>query len=96
MWTNSKEKYPWRDQLAQLKILLEMYGASRIMWGSDWSFSLRHTPYPQALSFLRNEADFLSREELTWIMSGTTMRLWKFAEATQKAARGADLRVSVG
>lgn len=78
IWANSTIAYPWRDQHALLKYVCELFGVERIMWGSDWSFCLRHTTYAQALSYLRDDNDFLSQAELAWVLGRTALRLWQF------------------
>lgn len=83
VWANSATGYPWRDQHALLKYVGELFGAERIMWGSDWSFCLRSATYAQSLAYLRDEIDFLSQAELTWILGGTALRLWQFPKISQ-------------
>ncbi|MBN9315663.1 MAG: amidohydrolase [Devosia sp.] len=80
MWANSTEPYPWRDQIEVLREVLVLFGASRIMWGSDWPLCREHTTYGRALAFLRHEATQLSRDDLGWILGGTAKRLWQFGE----------------
>jgi predicted TIM-barrel fold metal-dependent hydrolase len=78
LWASSSEAYPWRDKHALLKLGCELFGADRIMWGSDWSFCLRHATYQQALSYVRDEMRFLTRQDLDLILGGTSQRLWTF------------------
>lgn len=80
VWANSALAYPWRDQHALLKHVCELFGVERIMWGSDWSFCLRRATYAQAISYLRDEIEFLSAAELAWILGGTARRLWQFSQ----------------
>jgi predicted TIM-barrel fold metal-dependent hydrolase len=87
MWANSVVGYPWRDQLALVKRICKVYGAERVMWGSDWPFCLHHATYAQSLTYLREE-DVLSPEELAWVLGGTARRLWPFPQvAGPDAAR---------
>lgn len=92
VWSNSSGGYPWRDQHALIKQVCEWFGADRIMWGSDWPFCLRRATYAQALSFVRDEMEFLSEAELAWILGGTALRLWPFPQASSDAAGQALLR----
>jgi L-fuconolactonase len=78
VWSNSRETYPWRDQHALLSHCCELFGANRIMWGSDWSLSLKHASYAQVLSYLTREADFLTQVDLEWVTGRTAQRLWPF------------------
>jgi predicted TIM-barrel fold metal-dependent hydrolase len=79
IWSNSLEAYPWRDRHAFVQQIYQMYGAPRIMWGSDWPPSLKWTTYEQALSYV-SEMDFFSQEDLAWILGKTALRHWPFPE----------------
>lgn len=83
VWANSATDYPWRDQHALLKFSGELFGVERMMWGSDWSFCLRRATYAQSLAYIRDEIDFWSQAELTWILGGTALRLWRFSQILQ-------------
>lgn len=85
VWSNSREQYPWRDQHALFKHCGELFGADRIMWGSDWSLSLRHASYAQTMSYVTDEMDFLTRADLGWILGGTAQRLWPLRAAAIEA-----------
>lgn len=80
IWVNSLLDYPWRDTHELVKQAYQTYGAQRIMWGSDWPLCLKRTTYSQALSYLRDEMDFFSEEDLTWILGRTALRHWPFPE----------------
>jgi len=32
----SKEQYPYADAAAALRVLVDAFGARRVMWGTDW------------------------------------------------------------
>jgi L-fuconolactonase len=85
MWANSEENYPWHDQLSVLREMRDLFGASRIMWGSDWPLCRERTTYERTLTYIRDEATFLNREELTWVLGATAARLWKLAEQSSAA-----------
>lgn len=85
IWANSAQAYPWRDKHAEIKLARDLFGASRLMWGSDWSFSLNHGSYHQTVSYLQEEAGFLNSKELDWIMGGTARRLWHFSAPLNRA-----------
>ncbi|MFN8458325.1 MAG: amidohydrolase family protein [Anaerolineae bacterium] len=80
IWVNSSLDYPWRDTHELVKQAYESFGAQRMMWGSDWPLCLKHTTYSQALSYLRDEMGFFSKEDLTWILGRTALRHWPFPE----------------
>jgi L-fuconolactonase len=80
VWANSTMRYPWHDQHTLMKYVCELFGADRIMWGSDFPFCLQRATYAQALCYLKDEMHFLSQEELAWVLGGTTLRLWPFPQ----------------
>lgn len=80
LWNLSSSGYPWQDQFALIKLVRDLFGASRVMWGSDWSFCLKSASYMQTLDFLQHEAAFLTSVERDWIMGETARRLWKFPD----------------
>lgn len=76
---HSSHEYPWPDTVTWISRLCEVFGAERIMWGSDWPFSLRRATYSQSLSFLRDATDIFSEEDLAWLLGRTALRLWPFS-----------------
>lgn len=86
MWSNSTERYPWRDQLALLSEARDVFQASRIMWGSDWPLCREHATYKQTLGYIKDEATFLSTDELALILGRTAGRIWQFADRSQAVA----------
>ena len=78
IWVNSADSYPWRDTYPRIKQVCEVFGTRRIMWGSDWPVCLKHASYSQALSYLRDESDIFSPEDLAQILGGTALQLWSF------------------
>lgn len=86
MWANSRQDYPWPDQLALLGAMRDLFGASRIMWGSDWPMCREHTTYQRALSFIRDAATFLTHEDLAWLLGGTARRLWNLSPPKMSAS----------
>ncbi len=78
-WSLSKEPYPYRDTWPQVKALYDAFGPQRLMWGSDWPLVERHCGYGRALALVRDEMDFLTAEDKSWILSQTVERVWPFA-----------------
>lgn len=78
-WSLSKEGFPFRDTFDQVQRLYEAFGPQRLMWGTDWPVINRHSSYAQALAVIRDEMDFLSLEDKSWILSRTIERVWPFA-----------------
>jgi predicted TIM-barrel fold metal-dependent hydrolase len=79
---NSSEDYPWRDVHHLVKEVYQVYGAERIMWGSDWPLSLRRLTYAQAISCIRDEMGFFSKRDLEWIFGKTAQRCWPSLRTT--------------
>jgi L-fuconolactonase len=77
---NSSQDYPWRDTHDLVKQVSQAYGVQRIMWGSDWPLCLNRLAYAQAISVVRDEMDFFSKEDLEWIFGRSALRFWPFPE----------------
>ena len=89
--TLSEESFPFNDLWPHLEQMVEAFGASRLMWGSDISrvrgrsgFRLRvpsgEVPYPGRHSYAEallylRETDRLSAEQKSWILGGTASRV---------------------
>lgn len=68
--SNSTQEYPYRNLHAALKRIIDTFGPRRCFWGTDLSGILRSTKctYAQAVTMFTEEMDFLSREDLEWVM----------------------------
>jgi predicted TIM-barrel fold metal-dependent hydrolase len=66
----SSEAYPYRNIHPYLKQLVEAFGPRRCFWGTDLSAMLSRSTctYPQAVSMFTEEMDFLSGEDLEFVM----------------------------
>lgn len=78
-WNISSEDYPYRDTWEQVRKVKEAFGANRTMWGTDWPLVESRCGYAKALELVRDQMDFLSREDKEWMLSKTIERLWPFA-----------------
>lgn len=85
LWTRSRQSFSWSDRDDLLRLGLDLFGASRLMWGSDWPLCLRQASIGRVLEHVRNEIAFLTPADLGWIMAGTAQRLWRFAPAAGEA-----------
>jgi L-fuconolactonase len=74
---NSSEGFPWRDTHFSLEKIFQSFGAQRIMWGSDWPFSLSHMSYEQSLAFIQDQVEFLTPVEREWALGKTALQIWK-------------------
>lgn len=66
----STETYPYRNMHDHVKRLLDSFGPRRTFWGSEVSVLLSKTDcsYAQNLTLFTEEMDFLSGEDLEWVM----------------------------
>lgn len=66
----SSEPYPYRNIHRHLKRLIDAFGPRRCFWGTDLSAILSRSTcsYRQAVTMFCEEMDFLSRDDLEWIM----------------------------
>lgn len=78
MWVLSKQAYPYPDAQEQVKRLVGAFGASRLMWNTNWPVSLAQLPYARIVELYRDHFDFVTREEHEQILSGTVQRVWPF------------------
>lgn len=62
------EPYPFHDLDAALRIVIGAFGPRRSFWGSDLSRMLAHCTYRQAVTHFTEALDFLSMDDLDWIM----------------------------
>jgi len=73
----SNGKFPYEDTAAQVRQLVETFGAKRLMWGSDFPFVVEQCGYTNAAQTLEGVAGgALSDEDKEWIMGGTAMSLF--------------------
>lgn len=68
----SREPFPYRDLLAQLRRVIDAFGVKRLMWASDFTVTTDHHTYADSLFCLRC-AENLSDSEKEWIL-GKTVR----------------------
>jgi L-fuconolactonase len=80
-WSLSTEPYPYTDTIPQIKSLSEAFGASRLMWGTDWPISLKQLSYAKAVELYRDHLNFLSAQDHEQILYKTVQRVWPFGIA---------------
>jgi L-fuconolactonase len=64
----SSEPYPFRNLNEPLRRVIEAFGPRRCFWGSDLSRMLEHCSYREGVTHFTQELDFLSADDLDWIM----------------------------
>ena len=78
-WSLSKEAYPWRDSQRLVKRLYDTFGPRRLMWATDWPIiEASGARYAQALTLVRDDMDFLSADDKSWMLHKTIERVWPF------------------
>jgi len=73
----AKQEYPYLEAQKYLKLVYEMVGSTRLLWGSDIPGILTQVTYKQCLDFIRNNCSFLSEEEKRNILGENAKRLFK-------------------
>ncbi len=75
----SNAPYPHRDTHDMIKRIYDVYGAERLMWGTDFPHVLKGCGYGESLDLIRNHM-FFTAEDLDWILCKTIRKLWSFDE----------------
>ena len=68
--STSSESYPYRNIHPHLKRLIDASARAGVFWGTDLSAMLSRTncTYRQAVTMFTEEMDFLSKEDLEFVM----------------------------
>jgi L-fuconolactonase len=64
----STERYPFRNLHEPLRRVIQAFGARRAFWGSDITRVPKSCSYRQVVTQFTEELDFLSPDDLDWIM----------------------------
>ncbi len=80
LWSLSRQEYPYRDTHEQVRRLYDAFGPRRLMWGTDWPGVEEYCGYGRALALYRDEIKFFNDDDRRWILGGTALRLWPFAQ----------------
>jgi len=64
----TSEPYPFRNLNEPLRRVIDAFGPRRAFWGTDLSRMLAHCSYRQGVTHFTEELDFLSDDDLAWIM----------------------------
>ena len=78
MWSLSAQPYPYADAAAQVRRLCDVYGAKRLMAGTDWPISLPKQSYAQTVALFRDHLAFLSPLDHIQVLSKTVQEVWPF------------------
>ena len=74
----SQLPYPHRDTHDLARSSYEAFGPERLMWGTDFPHVLKAGGYNRALELVRDELDFLNKEDKAWLFNKTVQKVWKF------------------
>ncbi len=64
----STEPYPFRNLTEPLRRVIDAFGPRRAFWGSDITRVPKSCSYRQTVTHFTETLDFLSADDLTWIM----------------------------
>ncbi len=78
MWSLSAQAYPYPDAAVQVKRLYDVFGAERLMAGTDWPISLPKQSYAQTVALFRDHLGFLPAKDHVQILSKTVQLVWPF------------------
>ena len=67
--------FPYRETLPAIREMRDRIGAQRILWGTDMPFQNRFCTYRQSRVAIEKYCDFLSPDELSWIMGRTAAKV---------------------
>ena len=77
-WSLSKQPYPYPDSMLQIKRLRDAFGATRLMWGTDWPVSLKELTYASDVALYRDHIDWMTARERDMVLSQTAQLVWPF------------------
>src|SRR5262245_25505718 len=72
----SRQAYPFADCAGAVRALVDHFGASRLLWGSDFPHVLLKVGYQRTLRGLERACPFLSSADRQQIMGETARRLY--------------------
>jgi predicted TIM-barrel fold metal-dependent hydrolase len=85
----SSEPYPYRNLHAPLRRLIAAFGPKRSFWGTDitrlWARAPRECTYQQCVTLFTEELDFLSADDLEWVMGRGIVECLGWRNALQAA-----------
>ena len=64
----STQPYPHRNLHQPLRRVIEAFGPRRCFWGTDFTRMPETSSYPKAVTMFTEELDFLSAQDLEWVM----------------------------
>jgi len=71
----SQQDPPFENVRPLAAAIIQAFGAERCMWGSDFPFIRERWSYTSLIEVIQHW-DFLSQDELGWLLGKTAFRLW--------------------
>jgi predicted TIM-barrel fold metal-dependent hydrolase len=72
-----KKKAPYTDMASLVRRLRDVFGAGRLMWGSDCPYQVQdgHT-YADSIAVIRDRLDFLTPQDREWMLRKTAEKVF--------------------
>ncbi|WP_347557741.1 amidohydrolase family protein [Robbsia sp. KACC 23696] len=77
-WSLSRESYPYDDAFAQVERVYDVFGADRVMWGTDFPVSLPYASYGDVVALYRDGLRFMPPADREQVLYRTVQRVWPF------------------
>ena len=77
-WSLSKQPYPYADAFAQVQRVYDVFGADRVMWGTDFPVSLPYAAYGDVVALYRDGLRFMPEADRDTVLYRTVQRVWPF------------------
>lgn len=74
----SEAEFPYADMWPLIASLYDAYGASRLLWGSDWPHVRRYGQYGRSYAAIAQALSGASQRNLEAILSATAARIYGF------------------
>jgi predicted TIM-barrel fold metal-dependent hydrolase len=74
-------EYPYVEAQALIRHMRDLFGASKLVWGSDMPNLERFCTYRQCVDYVRRHCAFLSASEKDAVMGGNVAELFKLGRA---------------
>jgi predicted TIM-barrel fold metal-dependent hydrolase len=71
------EPYPFPAAQERVREVYEVFGADRLMWGSNYPLTTRVCTYAEAVDLIRSECDFFTPEDRAKVLGGTASRVFR-------------------
>jgi predicted TIM-barrel fold metal-dependent hydrolase len=73
----SRERFPYRDLIAQLGRVIDAFGANRLMWASDYTVTVDNHTYGESLFCIRC-SDQLSDSDKEWLLGRSARQVLRW------------------